>query len=275
MKKININKFDISNSDKFCLFAGPCVLENKNHAIKIASLINDICIELDINFIFKASFDKANRSSINGIRGVGLEQALDIFKEIKLRFKCPIITDVHNENQCNVISKTDVIDILQIPAFLCRQTDLLYAAGKTKKIINIKKGQFLSPHDMSNIVDKILSTNNKNIILTERGTFFGYNNLVSDFRSIEIMKKLGYPVVFDATHSVQEPGGLGDKSGGKREFVPILSKAAIAVGVAGIFLETHDDPDNAPSDGPNMININDLRSLLIKLKQLDEVIKYL
>ena len=273
MKKININNFEISNSNPFCLIAGPCVIENRDHTIKMAELINLICQELKINFIFKASFDKANRTNLKSVRGVSLEKALEIFDEIKSSFNCSIITDVHNEQQCNEIAKSDVIDILQIPAFLSRQTDLLIAAGKTKKIINVKKGQFLSPHDMSNIIEKILSTDNDKIILTERGVSFGYNNLVSDFRSIEIMKEFGYPVIFDATHSVQEPGGLGNRSGGKRKFVSVLSKAAIAVGVAGLFIETHDDPDNALSDGPNMLNIKDLKTLLLKLIELDTISK--
>ncbi len=273
MIKININNFSISNSDHFCLIAGPCVIESKDHAIHMANLINNICKDLKINFIFKASFDKANRSSAQSVRGLGLEKSLEIFEEIKKLFNCPIITDIHNESQCEIISKNDIVDIIQIPAFLCRQTDLLIAAGKTNKIINVKKGQFLSPHDMFNIIDKILSTDNNKIMLTERGASFGYNNLVSDFRSIEIMKRLKYPVIFDATHSVQEPGGLGNKSGGKREFVSVLSRAAVAVGVAGLFIETHDDPDNAPSDGPNMINISDLKSLLNKLIEFDIVSK--
>ena len=273
MKNIKINNFNISNSNSFCLIAGPCVIESKDHTIKMAELIYEICQELKINFIFKASFDKANRTSAKSIRGVGLEQALDIFHEIKTLFHCPIITDIHNEFQCNEIAKSDIIDILQIPAFLCRQTDLLIAAGKSQKIINVKKGQFLSPHDMVNVIDKILTTNNQKIMLTERGASFGYNSLVSDFRSIEIMKRTGYPVIFDATHSVQEPGALGSSSGGKREFVPVLSKAAVAVGVAGIFIETHNDPDNAPSDGSNMLNIKDLKTLLLKLKEFDCISK--
>ena len=273
MKKININNFVISNSEPFCLIAGPCVLENRDHAMKIAEMIFKICNDLDINFIFKASFDKANRSSANSNRGIGLDKSLKIFEEIKKEYKCPILTDIHNENQCEIIAQTNIVDIIQIPAFLSRQTDLLTAAGKSKKIINVKKGQFLSPHDMPNIVEKITKTNNQNIMLTERGVSFGYNNLVSDFRSLEIMKNFDYPVIFDATHSVQEPGGLGDRSGGKREFVPVLSRAAVAVGVAGLFIETHDDPDNAPSDGPNMININNLKPLLVKLKELDKIIK--
>lgn len=273
MKKINTKNFSISNSSPFCLIAGPCVIESKEHTINMAKLIFEICSELKINYIFKSSFDKANRSSYKSARGVDLQQSLKIFDEIKTKFNCPIITDVHNESQCEILANNDIVDIIQIPAFLCRQTDLLIAAGKTNKIINVKKGQFLSPNDMPNVIDKILSTNNEKIMLTERGVSFGYNNLVSDFRSLEIMKKFEYPVIFDATHSVQEPGGLGHKSGGKREFVPVLSRAAIAVGVAGLFIETHNDPNNAPSDGPNMINIKDLKSLLTKLKQLDLVTK--
>jgi 2-dehydro-3-deoxyphosphooctonate aldolase (KDO 8-P synthase) len=273
MKKINLNNFVISNNEPFCLIAGPCVIESKDHALRMAKNINEICKELKINFIFKSSFDKANRSSISGIRGVGLEKSLEIFQEIKELFGCAVITDIHNENQCKIISNSNAVDIIQIPAFLSRQTDLLIAAGNTKKIVNIKKGQFSSPHDMRNVIDKMLITKNENIMLTERGVSFGYNNLVSDFRSIEIMKKFEYPVIFDATHSVQEPGGLGNRSGGKREFVPPLSKAAIAVGVAGLFIETHDDPDNAPSDGPNMIYLKDLKPLLAKLKKIDLITK--
>ena len=273
MKKIKINNFTISNDSPLCLIAGPCVIESRDHTIKMAELIKEICNRLEINFIFKASFDKANRSSFKSVRGIELEDALSIFKEVKNQFGCPIITDIHNEYQCSIIKDDDSVDIIQIPAFLSRQTDLLIAAGKTKKIINVKKGQFLSPHDMPNIIDKLLSTLNEKIMLTERGVSFGYNNLVSDFRSLEIMKRYDYPVIFDATHSVQEPGALGKSSGGKREFVPVLSKAAVAVGIAGIFIETHDDPNNAPSDGPNMIDIKDLELLLRKLIDLDFVTK--
>ena len=273
MKKIKINNFEISNSSPFCLIAGPCLIESRDHAMKMAEFIYEICQETRTNFIFKSSFDKANRTSVQSARGVGLLKALEIFNEIKTNINCPILTDVHNENQCHEISISNMVDIIQIPAFLCRQTDLLIAAGKSKKIINVKKGQFLSPHDMPNIIEKIHTTGNQQILLTERGTSFGYNNLISDFRSIEIMKGFEYPVIFDATHSVQEPGGLGMKSGGKREYISVLSKAAIAVGVAGIFIETHDNPDNAPSDGANMLNIKDLKSLILKLKELDNVSK--
>ena len=273
MKKIKVNNFEISNLNPFSLIVGPCVIENKEHTLKIAESIAKICESIQINYIFKASFDKANRTSIESQRGVVLEKALEIFREVKSNFNCPILTDVHNENQCKDLSSNDIVDIIQIPAFLCRQTDLLIAAGNSNKIINVKKGQFLSPQDIPNIIEKIQTTKNENILITERGVSFGYNNLVSDFRSIEIMKKFEYPVFFDATHSVQEPGGLGSKSGGKREFIPTLAKAAIAVGVAGIFIETHDDPDNAPSDGPNMLNIKDLKDLLLRLKDFDELAK--
>jgi len=272
MKNIKLNNFEISNHKPLILIAGPCVIENYDHTMKIAEYINNICDEVGINYIFKASFDKANRTNIKSARGVGISEAIKIFEEIKKNFNCPILTDVHNENQCEFLNN-ETIDIIQIPAFLCRQTDLLLAAGKTKKIVNVKKGQFLSPFDIPNIIEKISSTHNENILITERGTFFGYNNLVSDFRSIEIMKKYLYPVIFDATHSVQEPGGEGIKSGGKREYVPILAKAAVSIGIAGIFIETHDDPENAPSDGPNMIDINNLKELILRLKDFDNLAK--
>ena len=271
MISIKINNFEISNDLPFTLISGPCVLENKEHAIKIADKIINICSDLKINYIFKSSFDKANRTSINSSRGVGLVESLKIFEEIKKIYNCPILTDVHNENQCKEVS--GIVDILQIPAFLCRQTDLLIAAGQSKKIVNIKKGQFLSPYEVKHITQKVSSTKNNKIMLTERGSSFGYNNLVNDFRSIEIMKKTKYPIIFDATHSLQEPGGYGERSGGKREFIPVLSKAAIAVGVAGIFIETHENPDQAPSDGPNMLNIRDLKDLLLKLKDFDNIAK--
>ena len=227
--------------------------------------------KLKINFIYKTSFDKANRTSLKGKRGIGLEKSLSIFDDIKKKFKVPILTDVHTAEQCAVLSNH--VDILQIPAFLCRQTDLLIAAAKTKKIVNVKKGQFLAPWDMENVVKKISQNGNSKIMITERGSSFGYNRLVSDFRSLPIMSKIGYTVIFDATHSVQQPGGKGSSSGGEREFVEILSKAAVAVGVAGIFIETHDNPNNAPSDGPNMININQLEKLLKKIKLIDNIIK--
>jgi 2-dehydro-3-deoxyphosphooctonate aldolase (KDO 8-P synthase) len=273
MIDIKIGKINISNSSPLTLILGPCVIESREHTLKMAKLIHDICAEIEIEYVFKASFDKANRSSIESNRGISLDNALDIFLEVKSNFGCPILTDVHNENQCEKIAQSNAVDIIQIPAFLSRQTDLLIAAGNTNKVVNVKKGQFLSPNDMPNIIKKIESTHNAKILLTERGVSFGYNNLVSDFRSLEIMKRFDYPVIFDATHSVQEPGGLGKTSGGKREFVPILAQAASAIGVASIFIETHDDPDKAPSDGPNMLHINDLKNLIIKLKKLDSIAK--
>ena len=273
MIEVKLNNFSISNDLPFVLIAGPCVLESEKKSLSIANEIYKISDELKINFIFKASFDKANRSSIQSRRGTTLEEGLKIFKKIKKEFNCPIITDIHTEDQCKLLSASDVIDILQIPAFLCRQTDLLLEAGKTKKIVNVKKGQFLAPSDIKNIFEKIESVHNKNIMITERGTTFGYNNLVNDFKAIDIMKQFKYPIIFDGTHSVQQPGGLGHKSGGNREFIPSLCKAAISIGVAGLFLETHDDPDNAPSDGPNMLKLSDLKTLLIKLKEFDLIAK--
>ena len=273
MIEVKLNNFSISNDLPFVLIAGPCVLESEKKSLSIANEIYKISDELKINFIFKASFDKANRSSILSQRGITLEEGLKIFQKIKKEFNCPVITDIHTEDQCKLLSDSDVIDILQIPAFLCRQTDLLLEAGKTKKIVNVKKGQFLAPSDIKNIFEKIESVHNKNIMITERGTSFGYNNLVNDFKAIDIMKQFKYPIIFDGTHSVQQPGGLGHKSGGNREFIPSLCKAAISIGVAGLFLETHDDPDNAPSDGPNMLKLSDLKTLLIKLKEFDLIAK--
>ena len=273
MIKIKIGNFEVSNNLPFTLIAGPCVIENESHSMLMVEKIANICKEKKINYVYKSSFDKANRSSIESIRGVKIEEAIKIFTKIKSSFNCPILTDVHNEEQCRIFSNLDCIDILQIPAFLCRQTDLLIAAGKSKKIVNVKKGQFLSPYDIPNIYKKIESEKNTKIMITERGVSFGYNNLVSDFRSIDILKKYNYPVIFDATHSVQEPGGLGNKSGGKREFVDTLAKASVAVGVAGVFIETHQDPDNAPSDGLNMLNIKDLNNLVAKLKEFDQIAK--
>ena len=273
MNKIKLKNFEISNTNELILISGPCVIESENHCLMMAEKIAEICLKTNINFVFKSSFDKANRSSINSTRGVSIEKAEKIFDKIKTTFNCPILTDVHNESQCEHFSKSESVDILQIPAFLCRQTDLLISAAKTNKIINIKKGQFLSPYEVPNIFKKIESTGNTKIMITERGTSFGYNNLVNDFKALEIMKKYSYPVIFDSTHSVQEPGGLGEKSGGKREFVTTLSKAAAAIGVAGIFIETHDNPDKALSDGPNMLNIENLEDLISKLIEFDRISK--
>ena len=273
MKNLTVKcgSVEISNSNSFCLIAGPCQLETEQHAMDMAGKIKEITKKLGIGFIYKTSFDKANRTSLKGKRGAGLEQSLPIFDKIKKELNVPILTDIHNIEQCAVVAKH--VDVLQIPAFLCRQTDLLIAAAKTKKIINVKKGQFLAPWDMINVTKKISDSGNNNILVTERGASFGYNTLVSDMRSLPIMAKNGYPVIFDATHSVQQPGGQGDKSGGQREFVEHLSRAAIAVGVAGIFMETHQDPDNAPSDGPNMIPLSNLENLLKQLIQIDNIIK--
>ncbi len=273
MRTIQIQNIKISNSLPFTLIAGPCQTESLDHSLMMASNIKRICDKLNIGFIYKSSFDKANRSSVEGKRGAGLAATLPIFAEIKKNFHCPILTDIHNEEHCRVLANSSEVDILQIPAFLCRQTDLLEAAAKTGKIINIKKGQFLAPWDTANIVKKMDHFGNKNVLLTERGVSFGYNTLVSDMRSLPIMAKTGCPVVFDATHSVQQPGGLGEKSGGQREFVETLATAAVAVGVAAVFMEVHQDPDNAPSDGPCMVRLDNLEKLLTKLKKLDEIAK--
>ena len=270
-KIVNCNGIKISNKNKICLIAGPCQLETEQHAMDMAGKIQEIAKKFNIGFIYKTSFDKANRTSLKGKRGAGLEKSLPVFDKIKKELKLPILTDIHNEEQCSLVSNH--VDVLQIPAFLCRQTDLLIAAAKTNKIINVKKGQFLAPWDMVNVTKKISDTGNNNILVTERGASFGYNTLVSDMRSIPIMAKNGYPVIFDATHSVQQPGGMGEKSGGQREFIEHLSRAAIAVGVAGIFIETHQDPDNAPSDGPNMIHLNNLEKLINQLFEIDSLIK--
>ena len=270
-KIINCNGIKISNSKPLTLIAGPCQLESEQHSMDMAGKIKEIAEKFDIGFIYKTSFDKANRTSLKGKRGAGLENSLPVFDKIKKDLKIPVLTDIHNEEQCLAVSKH--VDILQIPAFLCRQTDLLIAAAKTKKIINVKKGQFLAPWDMANVTKKISDSGNNNILVTERGASFGYNTLVSDMRSLPIMSKLGYPVIFDATHSVQQPGGMGDKSGGQREFVEYLARAAVAVGVAGVFIETHQDPDNAPSDGPNMLPINKLEQLLNQLYEIDKLVK--
>ena len=270
-KIINCNGIKISNKDTFTLIAGPCQLESEQHSMDMAGKIKEIADKFSIGFIYKTSFDKANRTSLKGKRGAGLEKSLPVFDKIKKELKVPVLTDIHNEEQCLAVSNH--VDILQIPAFLCRQTDLLIAAAKTKKIINVKKGQFLAPWDMANVTKKISESGNNNILVTERGASFGYNTLVSDMRSLPIMSKLGYPVIFDATHSVQQPGGMGDKSGGQREFVEYLARAAVAVGVAGVFIETHQDPDNAPSDGPNMLPINKLEQLLNQLYEIDKLVK--
>ena len=270
-KIVNCNGIEISNKNKICLISGPCQLETEQHALDMAGKIKEITTKYNIGFIYKTSFDKANRTSLKGKRGAGLENSLPVFDKIKKEINVPVLTDIHNEEQCSLVSQH--VDVLQIPAFLCRQTDLLIAAAKTNKIINVKKGQFLAPWDMVNVTKKISDSGNKNILVTERGASFGYNTLVSDMRSIPIMAKNGYPVVFDGTHSVQQPGGLGEKSGGQREFVEYLSRAAVAVGVAAIFLETHQDPDNAPSDGPNMVPLDKLDELINQIVEIDNLVK--
>ena len=270
-KTINCNGIKISNNSSLTLISGPCQLETEQHAIDMAGKIKEITDKFGIGFIYKTSFDKANRTSLAGKRGAGLDKSLPVFDKIKKDLKIPVLTDVHSEEQCSLVSKH--VDIIQIPAFLCRQTDILISAAKTNKIINVKKGQFLAPWDMANVTKKISETGNDNILVTERGASFGYNTLVSDMRALPIMSKLGYPVIFDATHSVQQPGGMGDRSGGQREFIEYLSRAAVAVGVAGVFIETHQDPDNAPSDGPNMLPINKLEQLLNQLCEIDKLIK--
>jgi len=269
--KVKCSNFEIANDKPFTLIAGPCQLENEEHALKISSELKKITTDLGINLIYKTSFDKANRTSLKGKRGMGLEKSLPIFDKIRKEVGLPVLTDVHTAEQCSVVA--DHVDVLQIPAFLCRQTDLLIAAAKTEKIINVKKGQFLAPWDMANVIKKIEDSGNKNILITERGASFGYNTLVSDMRALPIMSRFGFPIVFDATHSVQQPGGMGEKSGGQREFVPYLARAAIAVGVGAIFIETHEDPDNAPSDGPNMVPLNEVKALLKKLTEIDKLVK--
>ena len=270
-KSVKCGKLSISNTGPFTLIAGPCQLENEKHALNVAMELKKITEKLGIGLIYKTSFDKANRTSLKGKRGAGLEKSLPIFDKIRKDIGVPVLTDIHTIEQCSIVSKH--VDVLQIPAFLCRQTDLLIAAAKTGKIVNVKKGQFLAPWDMINVTKKIEESGNEKILVTERGASFGYNTLVSDMRSIPIMAKNGYPVVFDATHSVQQPGGMGDKSGGQREFVEYLARAAIAVGVAAIFIETHPDPDNAPSDGPTMVPLAEMPSLLKKLIDIDRLVK--
>ena len=272
-KIITVGDIAIGGTNPFALITGPCQLESRDHAFMMAEKIAEACAKSGTQFIFKASYDKANRSSINTQRGLGIEEGLRILSDIRAAFGCPILTDVHEAAQCQTAGT--VVDILQIPAFLCRQTDLLLAAGKTGRAINVKKGQFLAPWDMQNVADKIASTGNDQILLCDRGTSFGYNTLVSDFRGLPIMANTGYPVVFDATHSVQQPGGQGNTSGGQREFAPVLARAACAVGIAALFIETHQDPDTAPSDGPNMIPIDQIGNLIKELRGFDALRKSL
>ena len=270
-KIVSLNNIQFSNESPFVLIAGPCQMESAEHGMEMAQALVELTEKLHIPFVFKASFDKANRTSISGVRGMGLDKALTAFADIKSKLNCPVLTDIHEPFQCPIAA--EVIDVLQIPAFLCRQTDLVVAAGQTGRIINVKKGQFMAPWDMKNVVAKLESTGNHNIILTERGVSFGYNTLVVDMRSLPIMKQTGYPVVFDATHSVQQPGGQGLSSGGQREFAPVLANCAVTTGIAGVFIETHETPETAPSDGPNMIPLKEMEKVLLRLKQYDSIAK--
>jgi 2-dehydro-3-deoxyphosphooctonate aldolase (KDO 8-P synthase) len=268
---VNAGKVSFANDGPLSLIAGPCQLETRQHAFDMAGSLKEIAGRLGIGLVYKTSYDKANRTSLSGARGAGLDAAMPIFDDIRREFGLPILTDVHTEEQCGLVAPH--VDILQIPAFLSRQTDLLIAAAKTGKVVNVKKGQFLAPWDMKNVVAKITGSGNANVLVTERGASFGYNTLVSDMRSLPIMAEMGTPVIFDATHSVQQPGGQGGSTGGERRFVATLARAAVAVGVAGVFIETHQDPDHAPSDGPNMVPLKDMPALLEKLIALDRVAK--
>lgn len=270
-KAVKIGNFQVANDRPFMLIAGPCQMESREHAFDMCGGLKELTSKLGIPFIYKTSYDKANRTSLKAQRGIGMEKGLEIFAELKKKFGVPTLTDVHAADQCAPVA--EVVDVLQIPAFLCRQTDLLIAAAKTGKPINVKKGQFLAPWDMQNVAAKISESGNDNIMLCERGASFGYNTLVSDMRSIPIMQKTGYPVIFDATHSVQQPGGQGTASGGDRTMVPVLARAAVAVGVAGVFMETHENPDKAPSDGPNMVKFADLSGVLEGLIEFDRLAK--
>jgi len=271
MRSVSVGPVTFSNSAPLAVIAGPCAMESRDHALFMAYALKEISEKLGIGLVFKSSFDKANRTSAASERGIGMKAALPIFAEVRETTGLPVLTDVHEASQCAPLA--EALDVLQIPAFLCRQTDLLLAAAATGKAVNVKKGQFLAPWDMKNVVDKLTGAGNPNVLVTERGASFGYNTLVSDFRSLPIMAKTGAPVIFDATHSVQQPGGQGTTSGGQREFVPVLARAAVAVGVAGVFIETHDNPETAPSDGPNMVPLGELEGLLSLLMEFDRVAK--
>nr|HIL76341.1 3-deoxy-8-phosphooctulonate synthase [Rhodospirillales bacterium] len=270
-KVVKVGPYSIGNDRKINILAGPCAMESRSHALEMALALKELAVQFDVGIIYKSSYDKANRTSVSSNRGIGISEAIPIFADIKEITGLPVVTDVHSANECAIIG--EVVDVIQIPAFLCRQTDLLIAAGNTGRALNIKKGQFLAPWDMANVVKKVESTGNTNIMLCERGATFGYNTLVSDMRSLPIMAKTGYPVIFDATHSVQQPGGEGSTSGGDREYAPALARAAVAVGVAGIFMETHQNPDSAPSDGPNMIYLNKLAGIIETLLEIDVISK--
>src|SRR5579863_9247641 len=270
-RPVAIGNLTVANDRPLTLIAGPCVLESRAHALEMSHALVELTRRLGIGFIYKTSFDKANRTSIDAVRGAGLSASLPILAEIRETYGCPVLTDVHHPEQCAIAAQA--VDVLQIPAFLSRQTDLLVAAAETGRAINIKKGQFLAPWDMKNVARKVSAAGNENILLCERGVSFGYNTLVSDMRALPILAQTGYPVVFDATHSVQQPGGQGDKSGGERQYVPMLARAAVAVGVAAVFMETHQDPDHAPSDGPNMVHLKDMAALLSELIEFDKLAK--
>lgn len=268
---VRVGTVEIANDKPLTLIAGPCALESRSHALEMAQALKEITGKLGVGFIYKTSFDKANRSSSNSSRGMGIDLALPIFAEVREKVGVPVLTDVHEREQCAVVAQA--VDVLQIPAFLCRQTDLLVAAAETGKVVNVKKGQFLAPWDMKHVVEKVTSAGNPNVLATERGVSFGYNTLVSDMRALPVLKDIGCPLVFDATHSVQQPGGQGATSGGQREMVPVLARAAVAIGVAAVFMETHQDPDKAPSDGPNMVKLKDLPGLLAELMDFDRLAK--
>jgi 2-dehydro-3-deoxyphosphooctonate aldolase (KDO 8-P synthase) len=268
---VTIGNVTFANDRPIALFAGPCQMESRAHALEMAAALKEICGRLELGLVYKTSFDKANRTSLSARRGMGLERALPVFSEIRASLGLPVVTDVHDVEQCARLA--EVVDVLQIPAFLCRQTDLVVAAARTGRPVKIKKGQFLAPWDMQNVADKVTGSGNPNVLVTERGASFGYNTLVVDMRSLAIMGQIGCPVIFDATHAVQSPGGQGTASGGDRRFVPVLARAAVAVGVAGVFIETHQDPDKAPSDGPNMVPLKDLEGLLRELMAIDAVVK--
>jgi 2-dehydro-3-deoxyphosphooctonate aldolase (KDO 8-P synthase) len=268
---VKVGSVEVGNRKPLSIIAGPCALESRDHALEMAIALKDVAKKAGVGLIYKTSFDKANRTSANSARGLGIELALPIFAEIRERVGVPVLTDVHEREQCALVA--EAVDVLQIPAFLCRQTDLLIAAAETGRVINVKKGQFLAPWDMKNVIAKVTGAGNPNVLTTERGVSFGYNTLVSDMRALPILAKLGAPVVFDATHSVQQPGGQGTASGGERDMVPVLARAAVAIGVAAVFMETHQDPDRAPSDGPNMLKLKDLPELLAELVEIDRIAK--
>jgi 2-dehydro-3-deoxyphosphooctonate aldolase (KDO 8-P synthase) len=268
---VRVGQVEIGNKKPLAIIAGPCALESRDHALEMASALKEMAAKAGVGLVYKTSFDKANRTSANSARGLGLELALPIFAEIRERLNVPVLTDVHEREQCAQLS--EAVDVLQIPAFLCRQTDLLIAAAESGRVVNVKKGQFLAPWDMKNVIAKITGAGNPNVLVTERGVSFGYNTLISDMRALPVLASFGAPVVFDATHSVQQPGGQGTSSGGEREMVPVLARAAVAVGVAAVFMETHQDPDRAPSDGPNMLRLKDVPALLSELVELDRIAK--